>query len=123
MARRNISAAEERQLIADAEAHRDSGTRSTPARLRPSEDATAVLSVRLPMSQLRALRAVAAARGASLSAVLQDAVDQLVAERGPRMTVSQRVHRLYVAGATPELGNLDQSTVVTSNCQEAVRTS
>ena len=122
MARRNTSAAEERQLIADAEALRDSPTKATPVRLRAAEDATAVLSVRLPMSQLRAMRAIAGARGVSLSALLQDAVDQLLAERGTRMTVSRRVHRLYVAGATPELGDLEQSSIVTSNCQETVRT-
>jgi hypothetical protein len=102
MARRVISAPEEEQLIADAERARDSGIAPTPTTIRRAQDASAVLSVRLSTTQLRSIRDLATSRGVSISVLLQTAVDQLLAQQGPRLTLSRHVTRVFVAGATSE---------------------
>ncbi len=103
MARRAISRAEERTLIAAAEQDRDDGTVGELAAVKVAGDATAVLSVRLPMDQLQSIRRNAASRGISISSLLQEAVAQLTAKPEPRMTATRQITRLWVRGAEPEM--------------------
>ena len=112
MARRILTAEEEKRLAAEAEDARDRELPLKRAGVKVSEDATAVLSVRVPINQLRMLRSLAAERRVSLSTLLQDAIEQAVSNRGPRVSYSQRVSRLFVSGATAEqLGESGSETV------------
>jgi hypothetical protein len=81
MARR-MTVAEEMQAIEDATAVRDAATDPTPASLDVAPSSV-VLSVRVSDAQARALRQIAAERGESLSALLTNAVDRLLAPDGP----------------------------------------
>lgn len=82
MARRRMSRLEEEQAIADAVAQRDDpAVEPTPVPARIGDDATVVLSVCLPVRQARELRALAAARGQSLSSLLDEAVRGLLGAR------------------------------------------
>lgn len=101
MARRQLTDEDELALIRDAEAARDSGPLGTPVRMTVSPQGTAVLSVRLPMEQMRDLRSVAESRHISVSALLQEAVAGLLAAPGPRMSASRKLSRLWVSGARP----------------------
>lgn len=106
MARREISGAEERRLIAASERARDAGEVGERANVKVSADATAVLSVRLPMEQLRAIRENAASQGISISSLLQQALALLAAKPKPRMTATQQVTRLWVEGVVPEMESM-----------------
>ncbi len=102
MARRELSAEEEAALVKQAEAQRGDAAAwgfERPHRVRRGRGATAVLSVRVPLAQLRELRSLAGARGLSLSELLQEAVGALAAS-GPRISFSANVKRatVYVKG-------------------------
>jgi hypothetical protein len=99
-------------LTVAAEQARDAGSVGEYANVKVGADVTAVLSVRLRMDQLRAIRETAAQRGISISSLLQQAVAQVVAKPEPRMTVTQQVTRLWVRGAEPEMesgGGVDET--------------
>lgn len=110
MARRAMSRQEEEALVREAERLRDADTE--PSGLRFSPNATAVLSVRLPMNDLRTLRSIAKARRISLSALLQEAVEQLLATDGPKVSVSQSAIRFAVSGAELTASPQDSSHVL-----------
>jgi hypothetical protein len=78
MARRELSREEEAEMIAEAERASDdldTDLQVVPAGKMPS---SVVLSVRLPLSTARALRAMAAEQGVSLSDLLNAAVTQFI---------------------------------------------
>jgi hypothetical protein len=111
MARRNITATAERKLAQQAEANRDDPSVEIVAvPLRVSVEASAVLSVRLPIDQIRTLRGLASARGISLSTLIHEAVQQLLSAPPPRVTVSQSVKRVYVAGALADMSAESEPT-------------
>ena len=112
MARRGISKLEEQQMIAAAEAARDAGVVPERANLKVASDASAVLSVRLPVDELRALRAVAVDRGQSLSSLLQDAVLQLLTKPEPNVTATEQLQRFWVTGPAIRVPNYLSTVVV-----------
>jgi hypothetical protein len=94
MARKVVTAADEAQLIADAEASRDDpNVVPVASGVTIAKDASAVLSVRLQMDALRTLRELAKARRMSLSELLQDAVDSLLGSPAPHVDVSESASR------------------------------
>lgn len=110
MARKRMTEAKELAAIQSAEAARDDPAGElASADIRLSGEASAVLSVRLPREQVKLLRALAEGRNTTLSSMLQAAVEDLIASAGPRMSVSQKISRLYVHGAEME-GFLYEST-------------
>lgn len=111
MVRRQISATEERELIAAAESLRAAGIVGERANIKVNTDATAVLSVRLPIDQLRALRDVAVERHESVSALLQDAVLQLLTRPVPRVSATDALPRFWVTGAAIEPTDDSQVTL------------
>lgn len=118
MARRSPGkvAAEER-LIAEAEAARDDpATQLHPVQMRIAEGTTAVLSVRLPLDELRALRRLAEARGVSISGLLQEAVAALLAGGAAVRFSSGRAKQVtvYTAGFRQPESEAPGPTVVVS---------
>ncbi len=103
MARKKMTEDEERQAIADAVQARDDDTIPAPVELKPG-DGSVVLSVRLPIEKARALRAIAADRKQSLSAVLVDAVQAAISMGGPQIAVGDQATRFRVSGATFDFG-------------------
>jgi hypothetical protein len=104
MARRKLTGAEEARMVAEAERSRDD--ESTTLRrvdVRVGAGASGVLSVRLPIEQIRALRQKAAQRGESLSDLLQEAVNRLLGTSGPEVSMSQSLDRVvvYTGGGLP----------------------
>ena len=118
MARRDLSEAEERDLIAAAEAARDAGLVGARANMRVAADASAVLSVRLPLDQLRAVRAMASARGESISALLQDAVLQLLTKEEPQLTATEQLARLWVSGIALAAPTAGATATIRVECPE-----
>ena len=99
MARRKLTTDEEQRLREEAERVRtDQGLWEDyrPAKVVRGKNPTAVLSVRVPLSQLRGLRAIAGQQGRSLSDVLKDAVDAYVAASGPQVTSSCSTKRITI---------------------------
>jgi len=89
VARRKLSAEEEAKLVADAESARGDRGRwdfDSPRRVRVPAGASAVLSVRLPVEELRALRRRAERNRISLSELVKAAVEAYVARSGPQIT-------------------------------------
>jgi hypothetical protein len=99
MARKRLSAEEEAQAIADAVAMRDDPS-VMPMRVpgRPTSSGSAVLSVRLPVGQVRMLRAMAAERRISLSEMLSEAVTSVLAGSGPTLSASKGASHLFMFG-------------------------
>lgn len=64
--------------------------------MRP--DASGVLSIRMPLDQIRMLRELAVRRGMSLSALLQELAAASVANEDQRMFVSRSASRVQVSG-------------------------
>jgi hypothetical protein len=76
MARRSLGPKEQARLIREAEEARDDDSVVLAAgRIKRGTDPTAVLSVRVPLAQLRQLRSIASRRAISLSELLKEAVD------------------------------------------------
>jgi hypothetical protein len=99
MAKRTLTAAEERKLVKNAEKLRDDDEAELLVQdVKARSDATAVLSVRLPLNEIRFLREVASRRGVSLAALIKDVSSALAAEAEQRMSVSRGVARLHVTG-------------------------
>lgn len=99
MARKHLTAEEEARLIEAAEAASESEEivlERVPSRIRT--DASAVLSVRLPLADVKALRAAAAREGVSLSALLQQLVSSWARRAPLEMSISDTPRRLYVEG-------------------------
>ena len=91
MARRKMTREEEATLAAEAQELRDDEAAwdYRQARLvRRGRSPSAVLSVRVPLAQLRELRKLAAAERISLSDLLKDAVASYVAYAGPQVSSS-----------------------------------
>lgn len=125
MAKRKYTQREERALIERAEAARDSDAPLTLVPSRVREDATGVLSVRLPLAQIRMLREIAARRGVGLSALLQDVASNFAVMEAQRMYVSRSASRVHVQGIElqsayhPEESSSDYQKIST---REVVRT-
>lgn len=91
-----LSREEERQLISDAEAARDDpAVVPEPVEATPAQNATIVLSVRLPAERARQFREAAAARQLSLSELLDRAVET-VSLADPRVAASESTKRLVL---------------------------
>jgi hypothetical protein len=98
MEKRKLTAAEERRMTAKARELRDAEAELRVVSVRPRPDATAVLSVRLQLEQIRFLRDIASRKGVSLSALLQEVSGALASSEAQRMSISRGVSRVQVAG-------------------------
>jgi len=100
VARRRLTPDEEAALAAEAERLRDDETAwdyKHPRRVRRGGSPSAVLSVRVPLIQLQALRKIAAVEGIALSDLLKDALASYAASAGPQVSSSSPRHlRLHV---------------------------
>ena len=105
MGRRQLTPEEERQLAADAESDRGDAAVwdfGRPTKIDRGKSPTAVLSVRLPLSQMKELRRISGRERISLSRLLQNAIDYYISS--PR-TVQLRfadVERFFAFNAGPE---------------------
>lgn len=89
MARRRLAPDEEARLIQEAEAQREGEEALPPARpIDRGTNPSVVLSVRIPVTEMERLRRMSRSRGLSLSALVQDAIDALLSESGPRISSS-----------------------------------
>jgi hypothetical protein len=98
--RRILSDAEERALAKSAEAARDASEKTwnldAPKKVTRGSAPTAVLSVRLPLDQVQALRKIASITQRSLSEMVQGAVTTYIGTGGPALSTSD-VRGMYVA--------------------------
>ena len=110
MGRRQLTPEEERQLAADAESDRGDAAVwdfGRPTKIDRGKSPSAVLSVRLPLSQMKELRHIAGREQVSLSRLLQNAIDYYISS--PR-TVQLRfadVERFFAFNAGPEWTDTD----------------
>jgi hypothetical protein len=102
--RRELTPEQERQLAEVAESRRGDTEEwdfARPSRIDRGRSPTAVLSVRVPLSQMKELRRIAGREQISLSRLLQNAIDYYIAR--PR-TVQLRfadVERFFVFNVGP----------------------
>ena len=82
MARRTLSPEEEDEIAREAEEASRAGAELVSVKARTAESASAVLSVRIAMKDLVALRALAEKRRISLATLVQDAVASYAATGG-----------------------------------------
>jgi ribbon-helix-helix CopG family protein len=102
MARKRMSQDDEERLIAEAESRKDDGefwNLDEPRRINRGPEPTAVLSVRMPLSQIQAIRELAAERRVSLGELMRDALNVFAGLSAPTVVTSRTVTRLSVAGA------------------------
>lgn len=111
MAKRTMTRKQEADLIKEAEAARDSDSPLSIVPVRARDDATGVLSVRLPLAQIRSLRDMAVRRGVSLSALLVESMAAIAALESQRMTVSRQTSRFHVVGVGLQAAAGDGSRV------------
>ena len=112
MASKRLTPEAEAQLIADAEANRDDETSTlTKTTGRVAPDASAVLSVRMPIEQVRTLRNVARERNQTLSELVQAAVIGLIAAPQPQVEISEAVSRciVYSSGGPSSVYTMNSS--------------
>jgi len=100
VARSRLTPDEEAALAAEAERLRDDETAwdyKHPRRVRRGRSPSAVLSVRVPLIQLQALRKIAEAEGIAMSDLLKDALASYAASAGPQVSSSSPRHlRLHM---------------------------
>ena len=98
MVARRLTKRQEAALVDDVERARanpaDEWDLSRPLAVTRGPSPTAVLSVRVPIEQLRDIRRIAAQRGVSVSELLQTAVTVAVGMGGPRVDWSGWLLRL-----------------------------
>lgn len=118
---KKLSEAREKRLAAAAEAARDDDrVVLRESGVRVSADATGVLSVRLPLAQIRLLREVANSRGESLSELLQEALGRLLGSAGPDVSMSSvRQMIFYSGGGLPRASTESGPLHVRPNLSEA----
>lgn len=103
MAGRRLTPDEETRLIQEAESQR-AGVEALPPARRIDKGASpsVVLSVRIPVTEMERLRRLSRTRGLSLSALVQEAIDALLSDSGPRISSSPaRTLRIAASGLEP----------------------
>ena len=103
MAKRYLEADEETRLVAEIEAQRESdGVLGEGRRVNRGSEPTAVLSVRIPLEQMKLLRQVAGERRESVSEVLKDALYAFTGIGGSRVWYGGDIQRLaFFSGVAP----------------------
>jgi hypothetical protein len=102
--RRKLTPEEESQLAAEAESRQgdaDEWDFGRPKKIDRGRSPTAVLSVRVPLSQLKELRRTAQLEGISLSRLLQSAIDCYMAREGAVQLHFADVKRFLVFNLGP----------------------
>jgi hypothetical protein len=124
MARRKLTDAAEAQLVASAESDRDNPERVLRrSEVRVSTEASGVLSVRLPLDQIRALRQEAVKRGVSLSDLLQEAVNRFLGSPGGEVSTSKFLQRVFIySGGGMPIARTEPMVPSTNSYQEQVKT-
>lgn len=113
MGRRELTPEQERALAAESEARRDDAEEwdfGRPATIDRGRRPTAVLSVRVPLSQVRELRRIAGQQRLSLSRLLQDAVECYIATPRAVQLRFAEVQRFLAFNVEPERTGTDVRT-------------
>jgi hypothetical protein len=111
--RRELTPEQEKALAAEAEARRgdaDEWDFARPAKIDRGGSASAVLSVRVPLSQMKELRRLAGQQRLSLSRLLQDAVECYMARPRAIQLRFAEVQRFLAFNVEPELTDTDVRT-------------
>jgi len=109
--RRELTPEQEKALAAEAEARRgdaDEWDFARPAKIDRGGSASAVLSVRVPLSQMKELRRLAGQQGISLSRLLQSAIDCYVARPRAIQLRFAEVQRFLAFNVEPERADTDR---------------
>lgn len=124
MARRKLTGEAEARLAASAERDRDdSGCVLRRSEVRVSAEASGVLSVRLPLAQIRALRQEAVKRNMSLSDLLQEAVNRFLGSPGGEVSTSRSLQRVFIySGGGMPVARTEPMVPSTNSYQEQVKT-
>lgn len=125
MARRRITTREEAQLREAALAARDDpGAVLERVEAQTRKSGTVVLSVRLPLEDAKRLRELAAARKESLSTLLTEAVESLVAGSHSRLSMTRGSQMIVYSGMGMSLTDTpgDEFEVVTRPSGDCVLT-
>jgi hypothetical protein len=113
LGRRELTPEEESRLAAEAESRRGDAEEwdfARPAKIDRGGSPTAVLSVRVPLSQMKELRRLAGQQGISLSRLLQSAIDCYVARpRAVQLRFAQ-VERFFAFNVGPDWTDTDVRT-------------
>ncbi len=98
MARKELTTQQEREIAVVAEEASSAGAdvKQVSSRVSRGANPTAVLSVRVPLDQLQALRSIAQRRAMSLSEVVQEALASFASAGGPQVFSSQASWKIYV---------------------------
>lgn len=110
MGKRELTPEQESQLAADAESRRgdaDEWDFGRPKKIDRGSRPTAVLSVRVPLSQMKELRRTAKLEGVSLSRLLQSAIDCYVARQGAVQLHFADVQRFLAFNVGPRRTDTD----------------
>lgn len=124
MARRKLTASAEARMVASAEADRDDpGRVLRRSEVRVSNEASGVLSVRLPLEQIRVLRQEAAKRSVSLSDLLQEAVNRFLGSPGGEVSTSRSLQRVFIySGGGMPVARTEPMVLSKNSYEEQVKT-
>jgi hypothetical protein len=103
MARRRVSDREQKRLVDEVEALRETGDGwdfAHPRQVNRGSNPTAVVSTRLPIVQFRRLSKMAAAERRTVAELMKDALEAYIAV-SPFITLNQETRRLRVYGVRP----------------------